>query len=152
MLGPLLFSRTLQPVLEQGDAVCQEAPPVSHLDNMNIVGKLLPAAGASRRLCMDRDGVRSIGLELRASKCGIHVSDKELVAAAAAKLRIAHQIDGFTAVCTLLKSTEHVSNAGGQRAVMVEALVDTHVQLPLSVQSHVLLRRASLHARMVHLM
>lgn len=38
---------------------------------------------------MDDNGVRSIGLELRMSECGIYGGDKELVAAEAARLRIA---------------------------------------------------------------
>ena len=39
-LGPLFFALTLQPVLERVDAACEEAPLVSYLYNMNIVGKL----------------------------------------------------------------------------------------------------------------
>ena len=69
-LGPLLFAPTLQPVLERVDAACEEAPLVSYLDYMSIVGKLTPAAGAFRRLCLDDDRVRSIGLEPRLPKCG----------------------------------------------------------------------------------
>ena len=42
-----------------------------HLDDMSIIGKLTPAAGAFRRLCMDDDGVRSIRLEPRLRKCGV---------------------------------------------------------------------------------
>ena len=101
---------------------------------------------------MDDDGVRSIGLELRLPKCGIYGADKELVATEAAKLRIAHQLDGFTAAGTPLGSAGYVSNALGRRAATVEMLVDTLVQLPLSVQSQFLLLRASLQARMAHAM
>ena len=50
-------------MLERVDAACEEAPLVSYLDDMSIVGKLTPAAGAFRRLGVDDDGVRSIGLE-----------------------------------------------------------------------------------------
>ena len=113
---------------------------MSYLDNMSMVGKLTPAAVAFRRLCVNDDGVRSIGLEPRLPKCGIYSGDKEQVAAEAAKLRIAHKLDGFTAVGTPLGSAGYVSNARGQRA----ATVDTLVQLPLSVQSQILLLRASL--------
>ena len=119
---------------------------------MSIVGKLTPAAGAFRRMCVDDDGVRSIGREQRLLKCGIYGGDNEQVAAKAAKQRIAHQLDGFTAFGTPLGSAEYVSNALGRRAATVETLVDTLVQLPLSVQSQFLLLRASLQARMVHLM
>ena len=63
-------------------------------------------------------------------------------------LQISHQIDGFTAVDTPLRSAEYVSNALGRRAATVETLVDTMVQLPLSVQSQFLLLSASLQARM----
>jgi len=45
-LGPLLFALTLQPVLEQVDAVCEEVPLVSYLNDMDIVNKLTPAAEA----------------------------------------------------------------------------------------------------------
>ena len=38
--GSLLFALTQQPVLERVDAACEEAPHVSYLDDMNIVGKL----------------------------------------------------------------------------------------------------------------
>ena len=86
---------------------------MSYLDNMNIVGKLTSAAGAFRRLCVDDAGVRSVGLEPRLPRCGIYGGDKALVAAEAAKLRIAHQIDGFTAVGTPPGSDECVSNALG---------------------------------------
>ena len=151
-LGRLLFALTLQPVMEHVDAACEEAPLVSYLDDMNIVDNLTPAAGAFRRLCVDNDGVCSIGLEPRLPKCGIYGGDKEQVAAEAAKLRIAHQLEGFTAVGTPLGSGEYTSNALGRRAAMVETLVDILVQLPLSVQSQFLLLRASLQARMVHLM
>ena len=60
--------------------------------------------------------------------------------------------DGFTAVGAPLGSAEYVSNALGRRAATVETLVDTLVQQPPSVQSQFLLLRASLQARMVHLM
>ena len=142
-LGPLLFALTLQPVLERVDAACEEAPLVSYLDDKEIVSKLTPAAAAFRRLCVDDDGVRSIGLEPRLPKCGIHGGDEELVAAEAAKLRIAHQLDGVTAVGTPLGSAEDVSNALGRRAATVKTLVKTLVQLPLSVQSQFVLLRAS---------
>ena len=151
-LGPLLFALTLQLVLERVDAACEEAPLASYLDDMNIVGKLTPAASAFRRRCTDDDGVRSIGLQPRLPKCGIYGGDKELIAAEAAKLRIAHQLDGFTAVGTPLGSAEYVCNALGRRAATVETLVDTLAQLPLSVQYQFLLLRASLQARMAHLM
>ena len=45
---------------------------MSYLDDMRIVGKRAPAAGAFRRLCVDDEGVRSIGLEPRLPKCGIY--------------------------------------------------------------------------------
>ena len=80
-----LFELTLQPVLEQVDAVCEEAPLVSYLDEMNTVGKLTPAACAFRRLCVDDDKVGIKGLEPRLPKCGIYGGDMELVAAEAAK-------------------------------------------------------------------
>ena len=71
-------------------------------------------------------------------------------------LRIAHQLDcfEFTAVCTPLGSAEYVCNALGRRTPTVETLVETlaMVQLPLFVQSQFLLMRASLQARMAHLM
>ena len=54
-LGPLVFALTLQPVLDQFDAACEEAPLESYLDDMNIFGKLMPAAGSIRRLCVDHD-------------------------------------------------------------------------------------------------
>ena len=62
-LGPPLFALTLQPVMRRVDAACEEAPPVMYLDAVNIVGKLTPAASSFRRLCVDDDGFRSIGLE-----------------------------------------------------------------------------------------
>ena len=56
-------------------------------------------------------------------------------------LQITHQLDSFTAVGTPLGSAEYVSNALGRRAATVETLVDTLVQLPLSVQVQFLLLR-----------
>ena len=151
-LVPLLFALTLQPVLERANAACEEAPLVSYLDDMRIVGKLTTTAVAFRRLCVDDNGVHSIGLEPRLPKCGIYDGDKEQVAAEAARLRIAHQPNGFTAVSTPLGSAEYISNARGRRAATVETQVDTLVQLPVSVQSQFLLLRVSLQARIVHLM
>ena len=151
-LGVLLFALTLQPMLVRVDAACEEAPLVAYLDDMGIVCKLTPADGAFRRLCVDDDGVRSQGLEQRLPKCGIYGGHKEKVAAEAAKLRFAHQLDGFTAVGMPLGSAEYVSNAMGRHAATVETLVDTLVQVPLSVDSQFLLLRASLQARMVQLM
>ena len=151
-LGLLLFVLTLQPVLERIDAACAEAPLVSYLDDMNMVGKLTPAGGAVRRLCVDDNKVCSKGLEPLLPKCGIYVGDKEQVAAEAAKLRIAHQLDGVTAVGTTLESAEYVCNALVWRAAAAETLVETLVQLSLSVQSQFLLLRASPQARMAHLM
>ena len=97
---------------------------MSYLDDMNIVGKLTPIAGAFRRLCVDDEGVRSIGLEPRLPTCGIYGGGKEQVAAEAAKLRIAHQLDGFTVVGTPSGSAEYISNALGRRAATVETLVE----------------------------
>ena len=148
-LGPLLFALTLQPVLDRVDAACEEAPHVSYLDDMNIVGKLTSAA--FRRLCVDDDGVRSIGLEPRLPKCGIYGGDKALFVAEAANLRTAHQLDGLTAVGTPVLSAQYVSNALGRRAATVETLVDTLMQQPLSLQSQFLLLRTSLHACKAHL-
>ena len=71
-LGPLLFAHTLQPVLERVEAACEKAALMSYLDDMSIMGKLALAAGAFRRLCVDDDGVCSIGLEPRLPKCGIY--------------------------------------------------------------------------------
>ena len=74
------------------------------------------------------------------------------LAAEAARLQIAHQVDDSIAVSTPKGSAEYVSTALRRRAATVEMLVDTLVQLPLSVQPQFLLLRASLQARMVHLM
>ena len=77
---------------------------------------------------------------------------KDLVAAEAAKLQIAHQIDSFNAVGPPLGSAEYVVNALGRRAATMETLVETLVQLPPSVQSQLLLLCASLQVRWAHLM
>ena len=124
-LGPLLFAPTLQPVLEQINAACEEAPLVLYLVNMPLSGKITPAFGAFRRLCMDDAGVRSVGLDPQLPRCGIYGGHKELVAAEAAKLRIAHQLDGSTAAGTPLGSAEYVCNALVWRAATVETLADT---------------------------
>ena len=134
-LSPRLFAITVQPVLKQLESACEEAPLLSYLDDMNIVGNLTPAASAFRRLCVDDAGVcSSIGLEPRLPKCGIYGGDKEQVDAEAAKLRIAHQFDGLTAVGMPLGSAEYVFNALARRAATVETLVETLVQLPISVR------------------
>ena len=86
---------------------------MAYLDDLNIVAKLTPAASTFRQLCVDDDGARSIGLEPRLHKCGIYGGDKEVVAAEAAKLRIAHQLDGFTMVGTPLGLAEYVPKALG---------------------------------------
>ena len=156
-LGPL-FALTLQQVLERVDSACEKAPLVLYLRRHrlcrthNIAGKHTPAAGAFRRLCVNDDGVCTIGLESRLPKCGVYGGDKALVAAEAAMLQITHQLDSFTAVGTPLASADYVSNALGRRSDSVETLVDTLVQLPLSVQFQFLLLRFPLQERMAHLM
>ena len=139
-LAPLLFALTLQPVLEvleQVDAACEEAPLVPYVDDKNTVGKLTPAAGAFRQLYEDDDGVRSkgLGLEPRLPKCGIYGGDKVLVAAQAAKVWTAHQVDGFNAVGTPLESAEYISNALGWRAATVEKLT-LHTRFLLRATTH----------------
>ena len=62
---------TLQPVLDRVDVACEEAPLVSYLDDMNIVGNVTSLACAFRQLCMDDDGVHSIAVEPRLPKCRI---------------------------------------------------------------------------------
>ena len=57
-LGPLLFALTMQPVLNRVDAACEEASLVPCLDELEIVCKLAPAAGAFWRLCVENHGVR----------------------------------------------------------------------------------------------
>ena len=71
---------------------------MSNLDDVNVVGKLTPAAGTFRRLCVDDEGFRSIWLEPRLPKCGIYGVDKEQVAAEATKLQIAHKLDGLSSI------------------------------------------------------
>ena len=134
-LVALLFALTRQPVLERIDAACEVAPLVSYQDDINNVGKLMRAAGSIRQPYVDDDGVRSIRLEPRLPKFGICGDDEELVAAETAKLRITHQLSGFTSVSAPLGSTEYVSTAMGRRAATVDMLLETLVQLPLSVQS-----------------
>ena len=114
---------------------------MSYLDDMNIVG-------AFRRLCVDDDGVRSIGLEPCIPKCGIYGGDKELAATEAAKHRITHHINRFTTVGTPLGSAKYASNALGRRAATAETLVEPL----LSIQSQFLPLHASLQVRIVHLM
>ena len=121
---------------------------MTYLDDMNVVGKLTPAAGAFWRLCVDNDRVRNIGLELRLPKCGIYGGDKQQVVAEAAKLRIGHQLDGFAAVGLPLESAEYFFTAQGRRAATVATMVESLVQLLLSVQSRSMLLQASLEARM----
>ena len=64
-------------MLEQVDVACEEVPLVSYLDDMNIGGKLTPAAGAFCRVCVGGDELRNIGLEPRRPKCGIYSGYKE---------------------------------------------------------------------------
>ena len=90
-LGPLLFALALQPVLERTEAAAPDAPLVSYLDDISIVGAVAPGAAAFRRLCVEEDGVRSIGLEANLGKCGIHGGDAAAAAAVATELGIQHQ-------------------------------------------------------------
>ena len=80
-LGLLLFTLKLQPVLERVDAACEEAPLVSYLADMNMVGKLAPASRALQRLCVNSNGLRRIEVEPYTPKCGIYGIDEELAAA-----------------------------------------------------------------------
>ena len=112
-LSPLLFALTQHPVLERVDVACGEARLVVNWDGMRIFGKITPAAGAFRRLCVDADGVRSIGLEPQLPKCSIYGGDKEVVAAEAVTLWIAQHLYSFPPVGTPLGSAEYVSNVWG---------------------------------------
>ena len=97
---------------------------MSYLDYRNIVDKHAPAANTFLWLCVDRDGVRSVGLESRTSG-----GSKEPVATDATKLRLAHHLDGFTSVCTPPGSAHYVANAlgHGQRAATVQLPLSVHV-------------------------
>ena len=65
-LGLLLFTLTLQPVMQRVDAACEDdATVLSYLGDVSAVVKLTPPSGAYRRLCVDDDGVRSIRIEPR---------------------------------------------------------------------------------------
>ena len=81
----------------------------SYLDNVSSICKLAPAVDTIWRLCKDCDGVFSIELATCKIKFGIYSGNTGLVAADAVKLRITHQLDGFSAVCTPVVSAESVS-------------------------------------------
>ena len=46
-LDPLMFALMPQRMLERSDTACEEAPRVSYLDDVNIVGKLTPTPARS---------------------------------------------------------------------------------------------------------
>ena len=64
----LVVALTLQPVLEWVDAASREAPLVPYGVDMNNCGKVMPASGLFRHLCMDDAGVRSIRVDSQAPK------------------------------------------------------------------------------------
>lgn len=82
----------------------------------------------------------------------MYCGNKEVIATDALKLQIAHQLDSFSAVGTTLGAAEYILNAQGQCAAALETLVETLMQLNISLQSPFLLLHASLQARMTHLM
>ena len=128
---------------------------MSYLHDTTMVGTLRPAADVVRRPCGDDDAVYSVRLKLQLPKCGFHGGDRELamVAAAAVKLRIEHQLDGFTTVGTPPASAVFTCKNLNLRAEAVQMLVESMEQLAPapSDQVQVLFLRPSLQARMTHL-
>lgn len=151
-LGPLLFALTLQPVLQRVQDASAAAPLVAYLDDVQILGHVREGAAAFRRLCIDEDGVKSIGLSPNLGKCGVHGGDAADAADAAQELGIQHERRGVKAVGTPVGTPEFVAEALSQRANEVIDLIQVLQDLPMPLQCKFLLLRVSLHARMPHLM
>ena len=151
-LGPFLFTLALQSVLQRVAGGCPDAPLAAYLDDVHIAGSVAAGAAAFRRLCFAPDGVRSIGLEPRLDKCGVHGGGAGEAATAAADLGIKDMSRGMTAVGTPLGALEYIDEVLSARASAVEEQIKVLESLPLSLQSKFLLLRVSMHARMAHLL
>ena len=98
----------------------------------SIVSTLGSASGAFRRLRMDDNGARIIGLEPRPSNCGIYTGDKGLWSLPTSPIAVSdHSPDRW------LHRSWHACSAGGciskalgKRTAAMETLVDTLSQLP----------------------
>ncbi|NJN00175.1 MAG: hypothetical protein HC793_00355 [Aquincola sp.] len=155
--GPLLFGLTLQRVLEAAFAVSPDAPPVSYLDDITVVGKPAAVRRAWNHLYGDGpDSLGAVGLKVRPDKCGVYggsglPANQRPVAALATSLGVKHRRHGFTVVGVPIGNEDFVQSELGNRAQKICALVRKCMSLPLSKQTQFLLLRASLSVRMAHL-
>ena len=151
-LGPLLFALALQGPLEKAVEAVPEASFIAYLDDCNVVGHPGALKQAFRRLCgRGPHSVRSIGLTVRRSKCGVHGGDVEQCAQLASELGVAHMQEGITVVGVPLGSESYKASILTKRADKVVGLVEKLSALPLAKQSQFLLLRMSLAVRLVHL-
>jgi hypothetical protein len=155
--GPLLFGLTLQRILEAAVAVSPDAPPLSYLDDLTLVGKPTAVQCAWDQLRGDGpDSLRAVGLKVRPDKCGVYggsglPSRQRPVAALATSLGVQHYQRGFTVVGVPIGHAGYMQTELDKRASKVCALVSKCMNLPLSKQTQFLLLRASLSVRMAHL-
>ena len=140
-LGALLFALTLQPVFDHIGASDAATPVVACLDDIRIAGGLAAGAAVFRRLCVDADDVCSIGLELNLANGSVYsvgAVDAAAVVAVAVKLGIRDLHVELKAVGLPLGTSEYVAEALVACAREVEGVVETIVQIQLSVQAQFL--------------
>lgn len=151
-LGPLLFALALHKPLERVAAAEPSAACIAYLDDCNVVGRPAVVQRAFRQLCgQGEHSVRSIGLRVRPTKCGVHGGDAAALERLATALGVRCLPQGVTVVGVPLGTESFRASALAKRSDQVVRLVQRLVALPLAKQSQFLLLRASLSVRLAHL-
>ena len=151
-LGPLLFALAMHGPLTKAAAAVPSAHFIAYLDDCNVVGPPDAVRRAFRQLCGNgQHSVRSIGLRVRPTKCGVHGGAAQELEQLADKLGVRCLPDGLMVVGVPLGSESFRASALSQRSGKVVGLVSKLCALPLSKQSQFLLLRASLAVRLAHL-
>lgn len=142
-LAPLIFTLTLQPVLEHAEAGADVVPLVACLYDVTFA--VSPAAGATtfKHLLDAAKDLPIIGLEQNLSNCGVNGGDAEEVVAVAKAPGIGHMHQRLMSVGTLLGTPAYIGSNCKLRRMAEEAqflaYVDTQMSLPLSAQMTFLL-------------
>ena len=151
-LGPLLFALALHGPLEKAVAAVPSVMFIAYLDDCYIVGPPDAVRRAFRQLCGNgQHSVRSIGLRVRTTKCGVHGGAAQELERLATELGVRCLPDGLTVVGVPLGSESYSASTLSQRSDKVVGLVEKLCALPLSKQSQFLLLRSSLAVRLAHL-
>ena len=113
-----------------------DAATVAHYDDISVVGKPAALRDAFQRLCgTGAEGVGSVGLRVRPSKCSVHGGIAAQCATLATDIDVQHCPDGVVVVGVPVGSEAFKTAHLAHRADAVVGLVNTLTALPMAAQS-----------------